>query len=505
LSGASATRRAASFWTAVALAAAVMNAQPPDTGTQEYPDTHPAPGVTLRDVAGGRILEASVAGKLLDWAALRATDGSRRLFLLAAIEGDAQGRPTLYSVTSPPHELVALATGLAADVQSLAAFDLDGDGADELLVGQPGRIWQARHLDGGSALELAPLFAAPGLDLGARLVARGAGPDDGALSLPAVGRLRRYDVRSGTVKATEYPLPRRASRHLDGLRLTSPRSAWLPLEESAVYAAGPEPVGDRRLRTTLLAIDSATEDGQRETWSRLPTPERVQWSWFDVLDGRPVLIVTTNSAKKLGVLERQNLRLFSLQGDRTQVGVGPWLTAQTASRRWQPVEPWVVDIEQDGDQDLVIAQFDGLGSGKVKLEAFVNGGDRRFMVRTRRTVIERAAASWHFGDDLTGDGLPDLVLFSEGALEVFPALAADSSRLVARRPLWSFPGGDIPRVEHSVELGAGGVAVHDDRPSEIGLPRALDLDGDGRLELLIAENPQWGFGRLRVVFLPPSG
>ncbi|NNL65896.1 MAG: VCBS repeat-containing protein, partial [Myxococcales bacterium] len=321
---------------------------------------------------------------------------------------------------------------------------------------------------------------------------------------PAVGRLRRYSARSGTVDATEYSLPRRASRHLDGLRLTSPRSALLRLGEDALYAAGPEPVGDRRLRTTLISIASTPEDERREAWSRLPTPERVQWSWFEVLDGRPVLIVTTNSAKKLGVLERQNLRLFSLRGDRTQAGAGPWLTAQTSSRRWQRVEPWVVDIEQDGDEDLVVAQFDGLGSGKVKLEAFVNAGDRRFLARSRRTVIERAAASWHFGDDLTGDGLPDLVLYSEGALEIYPALDSDSARLVARRPRWSFAGGDIPRVEHSVELGAGGIAVHDDRPSEIGVPRALDVDGDGRRELLLAENPQWGFGRLRVVFLPPS-
>ena len=270
-----------------------------------------------------------------------------------------------------------------------------------------------------------------------------------------------------------------------------------------MYAVGPEAVGDRRLRTTLLAEDAPPEDDRQEAWSRLPAPERVQWSWFDVLDGRPILVVTTNSAEKLGVLERQNLRLFALRADRTQAGAGPWLAARTSSRRWQPVQPWVVDVENDGDDDLVVAQFDGLGGGKVKLEAFVNSGDSSFLPRTRSTVIERSAASWHYGDDLTADGRPDLVLFSEGALEVFPAVARAGSRLVARQPLWSFGGGDIPRVEHSVQLGAGGVAVHDDRPRDVGVPRVLDLDGDGRLELLVAENPQWGFGRLRVVFLPP--
>ncbi len=491
-------------WVAAAVTAAVTAAvpalAPAASGSAEYTDTHPPVGVTVRESAGARLLEATVPGELLDWTAPRATDGRRRIYILATIEDDPDGRSTLYSVTSGRAELVALATGLAAEIDSLAAFDLDEDGAEELLVGQPGRIWRARPRDGGSGLELEPWLAAPGLDLGARLPDTG----DGTLSLPAVGRLRRYSVRSGALEVVEYPLPRTASRHLDGLRLTSPRSTLLHAEGEAVYAVGPEAVGDRRLRTTLLAEtaspeDASPEDDRQEAWSRLPAPERVQWSWFDVLDGRPILVVTTNSAEKLGVLERQNLRLFALRADRTQAGAGPWLAAQTSSRRWQQVRPWVVDVENDGDDDLVVAQFDGLGGGKVKLEAFVNSGDRSFLPRTRSTVIERSAASWHYGDDLTADGLPDLVLFSEGALEVFPAVARAGSRLVARQPLWSFGGGDIPRVEHSVELGAGGVAVHDGRPSKIGVPRALDLDGDGRLELVVAENPQWGFGRLRVV------
>ena len=490
-------------WVVGAMTAALPALAPAASSSPEYADTHPPAGVTVRESAGARLLEATVPGELLDWAAVRATDGSRRLYILARIEEDQDGRSTLYSVTSGHAEMVALATGLAAEIDSLAAFDLDEDGAEELLVGQPGRIWHARPGDGSSGIELAPWLAASGLDLGARLPNAG----DGTLSLPAVGLLRRYSLRSGTLEVAEYPLPRTASRHVDGLRLTSPRSTLLRAEEEAVYAVGPEAVGDRRLRTTLLAETGSPEDGspesdRREAWSRLPAPERVQWSWFDVLDGRPILVVTTNSADTLGVLERQNLRLFALRADRTQAGAGPWLAARTSSRRWQPVQPWVVDVENDGDDDLVVAQFDGLGGGKVKLEVFLNNGARSFLPRTRSTVIERSAASWHYGDDLTADGLPDLVLFSDGALEVFPAVARAGSRLVARQPIWSFEGGDIPRVEHTVELGAGGVAVHDDRPSEIGVPRALDLDGDGRLELVIAENPQWGFGRLRVVWLP---
>ncbi|MCZ6727806.1 MAG: VCBS repeat-containing protein, partial [Acidobacteria bacterium] len=361
----------------------------------------------------------------------------------------------------------------------------------------------AKPLDGSTPPELTRLFSAPGVDLAAMLPVRGAGAERGQLSLPGVGLMRHFSPRtqaSGWGLARRRPLATRASRHQYGLRLTTPRSTLLRLAEGDLYAIGPESVDPRRLRSALLPA----EDGgaAREIWSRLPGPERVQSSWFDVLDGRPVLIVATNSADKIGILERQQLRLFSLYGDRTRAGVGPWLTAGTTSRRWQRVEPIVVDVDGDGDDDLVVVQVDGLGSGKIKLEAFLNTGSRSFAAKTRSTVLDQPPAGWHFGSDLTGDGLADLVLLSQGSLSVYPTLGQDPRRLLAKRPRWTFDGADIPRVEHSVEIGSGGVVVNDARPSKSGQPVVLDLDGDGRGELLVAENPQWGFGRLRVVFLP---
>jgi hypothetical protein len=319
-----------------------------------------------------------------------------------------------------------------------------------------------------------------------RLASLSTAPDDGSLAWGLAWQRR---------------LTTRASRHRYGLRLTTPPSTLLRLASGDVYAVGPEAVGHRRLRSTMLPADTSAAPAS-EVWSRLPGSERVQWSWFHVLDGRPVLIVTTNSADKLGIFERQQLRLFSLYSDRTQSGVGPWLTAETTSRRWQRVEPFVVDVEGDGDEDLVVAQLDGLGDGKVKIEAFLNSGSRRFEPRTRSTVLQRPPAGWHFGTDLTGDGLGDLVLHSEGSLLIYAALAGDSRRLLAKNPHWAFSGPDIPRVERSVEIGSGGVAVTGERPPTTGKPTVIDLDGDGRPELLLAENPRWGFGRLRVVFLP---
>ena len=34
------------------------------------------------------------------------------------------------------------------------------------------------------------------------------------------------------------------------------------------------------------------------------------WYWYELLDGRPILVVTTNSADKLGIFEEQRLRVF---------------------------------------------------------------------------------------------------------------------------------------------------------------------------------------------------
>jgi hypothetical protein len=460
--------------------------------------------VTLTATHGARHYAAAVPGALLDWAAPIGHDGRRELFLLAAPEDDESDRRTLYRLEWTEPRLTLLLTRLSPQFDRLLALDLDGDGQEELLLGRPGRIFEAAPLDGSATPELTRLFSAPGVDLAAVLPVRGAASESGHLSLPGVGLIRHFSPRAGTSGwglAGRRPLATQASRHQYGLRLTTPRSTLLRLTEEDVYAVGPESVDRRRLRSALLP---AAKDGgaPRQVWSRLPGPERVQWSWFDVLDGRPVLIVSTNSADTLGIFERQQLRLFSLYGDRTRAGVGPWLTAATTSRRWQPLEPVVLDIDGDGDDDLVVVQVAGLGSGKIKLEAFLNSGRRSFAPKTRTSVLEQPPTGWNFGSDLTDDGLPDLVLLSQGNLSVYPLLGLDSKRLLAKSPRWSFVGSDIPRVEHSVEIGSGGVAVSDARPSKSGQPVVLDLDGDGRGEILLAENPQWGFGRLRVIFLP---
>jgi FG-GAP-like repeat len=465
---------------------------------EEYADTHPPAGVVRRQSPGATEYEASVRGPLLDWAVLERGDGRREIYILGAVEDDPQQLRSLYRVdlTTPGLELVS--AELPTPFDRLAALDVDGDGEDDLLLGRPGHLFRVTPPDGSRPAAWTELAGGGGLDLGAALSLLGAAAPPSELVLPTVGALRRLVRDEGSAwELASRPLAVSASRHRYGLRLSTPPSTRLALPAGEVIAVGPEAVGSHRLRSRLVAATGET----RDVWSRLPGPESVQSSSFHVLDGRPVLVVSTNSADKLGILERQQLRLFSLYEDSTRAGVGPWLSRPATSRRWQPIESWVLDIDGDGDDDLVVAQLDGLGGGETRIEAFINSGRRGFEARPRATAIERPAAAWHLGADLTGDGLSDLVVLAAGALEVYPTLAAGAPRLTERRPRWSIAGSDIPRVAHSVAVGERGVAVSDERPSRIGRPTTLDLDGDGRAEILLAENPRWGFGRLRIVFL----
>lgn len=468
---------------------------------REPEDTHPPAGVVVSEEAGARRIEANVRGTVLDWAALDRDDGARDVYILATTEDDPTEQRSLFRVDLEPPRLVPLATDLPKTFDRLRAIAGEGQVAPQLLLGRPGAIFAAAGLN-GDAIELAPLASAAGLDLGADVPVRGKRVRPATLNLPSTGLMRRVarDSEGGWALTSRAPLVARASRRLHGLRLTTPRSTVLALDQGEVFAVGPEAIGTHRLRSLLLPANGS--DPATEAWSRLPDSESVQRSWFHLLDGKPVLVVTTNSADKLGIFERQQLRVFSLYGDRTQAGVGPWLTAKTSSRRWQHVEPFVADIDRDGDDDLVVAQVDGLGGGKTRLEAFINTGRRSFEPQTRSTTFEQPPAGWHFGSDLTGDGLADLVLLTEGRLEVYAMLPTGARRLIDRRPVWSFPGADIPREEHSVTIGTGGVAITDERHNSTGRPHVFDLDGDGRGELVLAENPQWGFGRLRIVFLP---
>ncbi|MES1241694.1 MAG: VCBS repeat-containing protein [Acidobacteriota bacterium] len=472
------------FLASTVLALLLIGAAPP------APPPPPTVGVTI---ASPHRTDAVLPGHLLDTATPKDADGRRRLLALTTPDDpkatkDPEGPRALYLIDSQkagaPRRLL---DGLPAKSNALDAFDLDGDGAEEILLGEPGKLWTLGSPDAPAAPRL--LLEASGLDL--RRDHRG------RFQAVEAGRLRTWKLDGGRlVPGPEQALPVHADRDGQFLRLWS-----LPVTAVGdLQAIGPEENGKVRLRTLLLGTD-----GQRtETWSQLPGREKVDGFRYVTLDGRPALIVTTTDADKIGIFAKQRFRLFLLGADRTRAGRSPSLAFETESHRWFPVEPVLLDLDKDGRQDLVVFQPEGLGGGDFMIDTFLGQGNGRFEKPRRLKLNDLEARAWRYGEDLTGDGIADLVTISKTGLRVFAGIGGADPRkdLLDRRPRQTVDlGGAQEEISVSMGIGTGGASMESSRSGTLGGPQVVDLDGDGRPEVLLASPNAGGRGRVMVVRL----
>lgn len=451
------------------------------------PAPPPAVGVKITSQRADAVLP----GHLLATATPRGADGRRRIVALTTPDdpessSTPEGPRSLYLFdperAGAPRKLL---DGLPEKSGVLEAVDLDGDGAEEILLGAPGKLWTL----GTPAAPALPklLLEAPGLTL------RHPGA---VLQAVQTGRLRTWKLEGGRfVPGPEQSLPVHADRDGQTLRLWS-----LPVTAVGdLQAVGPEENGKLRLRTLLLG-----PDGQRtETWSQLPGREKVDSYYYVELDSRPALIVTTSDADKIGIFAKQRFRLFLLTADRTRAGQSPSLAFETESHRWFPVEPVVRDLDRDGKQDLVLFQPEGLGGGDFVIDTFFGQGGGRFERPRRLKLNNLEARSWHYGEDVTGDGAADLVTVSKTGLRVFAGSTDSKKDLLDRRPRQTVEIGDAQETV-TVAMGIGGesgASVESSRAGLLGGPQLVDLDGDGRMEVLLASQNAGGRGRLMVVRL----
>ncbi len=469
-----------------ALGLLLLGAAPP------APPQPPAVGVKI----ASQRTDAVLPGHLLDTATPRVAANRRRLVALITpddpkTQRTPEGPRFLYLIdperTGAPRKLL---DGLPAKSNALDAADLDGDGADEILLGEPGKLWTLGSADAPSAPRL--LLDAAGFDLRRSAASRG------RFQAVDIGRLRTWTLDGGRlVPGPEQALPVRAAREQKALRLST--LPVVAVGDLPLQAVGPEENGKTRLRTLLLG-----PDGQRsEAWSQLPGREKVDGARYVALDGRPALIVFTSDADRIGIFAEQRFRLFLLGADRTRSGQPPSLAFETATNRWFPVEPVVLDLDHDGKQDLVVVQPEGLGGGDLVIDAFFgqgSPGSGRFE-RPRRVKLNNLKARfWRYGDDVTGDGAPDLITLSETGLRVFAGTADPRRDLLDRRPRQTFDfGAGKETVTVAVGAGGGGAELETSTSNPLGRPQLADLDGDGRMEILLASRNAGGRGRLVVV------
>lgn len=480
-------------WLAVPLALLLTGAAPP-------PPPPPEVGVTVTPVAGARRTDAVLPGHLLASALPRGADGRRRVLVLTTPDDPKaalapKGPRSLYLIE--PERAGAprkVRDGLSAETNALAAADLDGDGADEILLGEPGKLFVLGTPDALSAPQL--LLDAAGFDL-----RRWSSDLPQLFQAAEPGRLRTWRFEGGRlVPGPEHPLPVHAARERKALRLSSLPVTPIPQPGGGppLQVVGPEEHGKIRLRTFLLGPDGT----RRETWAQLPARENVDSFRYVALDGRPALLVTTSDADKIGVFAKQRFRLFPLTADRSRSGQPPSLAVETESNRWFPVEPVLLDLDRDGRQDLVLIQPEGLGGGDLVIDTFFGQGNGRFERPRRQKLSNLGARSWSYGRDVTGDGVADLATVGENGISLFAGTADPRRNLLDRRPRQTVDlKGAKGTVTVSVGVGNEGMGVESSRSASLGGPFVEDLDGNGRPEVLLLSPSSGGRGRVMVVRL----
>ena len=494
------------------LAAAASAAPTPPAPVAPIAPSMPSASVTR--VSDGWRADLAFDGRVLGWAAPMPSAGNGSVYVLVGAPAAATekaktlcgilpaaasrdpGAPRLYRWDpGRPESLAPLAGDVSAG--SLDAVDLDGDGTDELILRRRGEV---------AILDLAGV---PGtVAVGARVTddAIGAGSPEptsarvqegssDTLRLPLIGALRSYRALpdGALALASEIEVPLRVRPRGAGVQVES--LAILPVGRAPSgrmrFATRPEWVDSRRLRVVLLDPDGPAETRSTECWAALPSPERLIESAIGQLDGVPVAIVTTISADRLDLLGEKRLRVFPLLPERTRVGEAPVLAVETGVNLWQVVRPVLLDLDADGREDLILAYWKGLKNTIAALEVHSRRADGSFApAKTQDFEVDQADRGvLEYGRDFDGDGRPDLLVLAGREALVFAGSGA--SRAVARpvdpRPRYRIPlppqAGEAAAIVLSVGPGGFGMSS---RPGGYGTPRPVDLDRDGRPELVFA-------------------
>lgn len=446
-----------------------------ESGTKEK-DPPPGVGVWTATVGGLRVIEVVLPESPLAAAPWPGEGGGLAVLTRPVgeegedpyredLDGEDKAPRALYRVRGSAEDLVPVARDLPPGLDALERV------GDRLWLGEEGKIWCLEEAGLVAVLEL------PGLDLAA--LERSGLIDERSLWVPDVGSLRHYRLgdRPGDHPELvgEQVLPVSAERRRRHLLLRSPSVTRLP---GGQLIAGPEAAGTTRVRHHWLG-----EGESPEAWSRLPGPEEIEAFWYAEHGGKPVFLAATTEADRLGIFEKLKLRIFPLGADRTRAGRSPLLAIESETKNWYRFEPLLLDADRDGASDLVLIQPQGMGPGDLVIDIYKGLGSR-FSTQPRRTKLDAESARWFFGEDLDGDGAPDLVVGTD-ELSIYRGLADHRRRAVDKDPWRRLDRTSLRAARKEVALGVEVGPSSEDRPSFRGRQRVADVDADGRPDLAV--------------------
>ncbi len=159
-------------------------------------------------------------------------------------------------------------------------------------------------------------------------------------------------------------------------------------------------------------------------------------------------------------------------------GARPVLAFETDCPLWFPLDALSADADGDGHQDLVLVHPGGLRGKELLVSIYRGLGNGQLDPKPRNWKLGAETDDWLYGTDLTGDGVPDLLVYAGGRLFLY-AGDAKASRPLGGRPVWAVAIPGAPKREAEVELGDSG----DDTPSANRQRwlQSFDLPGNSRL------------------------
>ncbi len=120
-------------------------------------------------------------------------------------------------------------------------------------------------------------------------------------------------------------------------------------------------------------------------------------------------------------------------------------------------------------------------------------------------MLDLSVEEWHFGGDVNGDGIGDLVVIEDGHITAYAGIAdSGSNDLVDEEHLWRADGRvSATTVEVTVGAISGNITVSGGVEGLGERMQVLDLVGDARAEVLLASS-SGANGRGSIILILPK-